>query len=71
MSPYATVSKGVYDEKTKTLTAYGEMPNMQGKAANHRFVERWVDANTREASIAEEVGDGKWADRFTFVYTRK
>jgi hypothetical protein len=70
MTASPTLLEGTHDEKTNTLTMYGEMMDMTGKMAKHRYVTTWPDANTMHFEVFGPGLDGKEVSSFTITYKR-
>ena len=70
MAPSPTMLEGTYDEKTKTMTMFGEMMDMTGKMAKHRYVTTWPDENSMKFEVFGPGPDGKDVSSFTINYKR-
>jgi len=70
MTASPTLLEGTHDEKTNTLTMFGEMMDMTGKLAKHRYVTTWPDEKTMKFEVFGPGPDGKEVSSFTISYTR-
>lgn len=70
MTPSPTLLEGTHDEKTNTLTMFGEMVGPSGKLEKHRYVTTWPDENTMKFEVFAQGADGKEVSSFTILYKR-
>lgn len=70
MTASPTLLEGAYDDKTKTMTMYGEMMGPSGKLEKHRYVTTWPDENSMKFEVFGTGADGKEVSSFTIAYKR-
>lgn len=71
MVPYPILLEGDWDEKSQTLTMFGNMPDMTGALVKHRLVTKWPNADTMDFEVFAPTPEGKDASSFKIHYTRK
>jgi hypothetical protein len=71
MSAGLSVSEGVYDAATKTVTGWMEGPDMSGKVTRSKTTVRYVDADHRIMTMFASGPDGKEMQVMKISYTRR
>jgi len=72
MSPYMMVSKGDYDEATKTLTMTGEGRDpMTNKVTKSKLISRFTDDDNRVFEMHMSDDDGKLTKVMEITYKRR
>jgi hypothetical protein len=71
MAEAPLIMEGTWDEKSQTMTMHGDSVDMStGKVARHKFVTKWVDADTMQFDIFAPGADGKDVRSMGIKYTR-
>lgn len=70
-SSWLTVTEGVYDEKTKSLTMTGDGYDQMGQKVKVKHVTIHKDANTNVFEMYQTGADGKEVKLMTITYVRR
>ena len=71
MIPAPMFTDGTWDEKTQTMSMFGEMSDMTGKMAKHRLATTYTGADAMDFRVYALGADGKETPSFDIHYARK
>jgi hypothetical protein len=71
MAASPMLTEGSWDEKSQTMTMFGDAPDMTGKVVKHRLVTKWTDNDHMDFEIFAPGADGKEASMLKIKYARK